>query len=49
MPIRIRCEDGGKHRAQMREAESVIGIPPGGSAACYADRRLAFRSLCGSV
>lgn len=39
----------GEHRAQVRDAEWIVGIPLDGSAACYAVRKPMFRRLCGSL
>jgi len=49
MPIRIRCRDKPRYRAQQDEYKELIASLVIALKACYADRKPNFRVLYGSI
>jgi len=49
MPIRIRCRDKPRYRAQPNEYKELSASLAVAPMACYADRKPNFRVLCGSI
>lgn len=49
MPIRIRCRDKPRYRAQPNEYKELIASLAIALMVCYADRKPNFRVLYGSI
>jgi len=49
MPIRIRCRDKPRYRAQQSEYKELIAFLVVALMACYADRKPKFGVLYGSI
>ena len=49
MPIRVNCPDKPRDTAQPTEDTAARAPLPDDPEACYADRKLEFRMLCGSI